>query len=56
MSPTDERPEAGLPASGLQDVAAPVLSVDVDAPLVQRVQRGDQKAFEMLVVKYRRRI
>ena len=56
MSPTDERPDAGLPTVDLQDVAAPVLNVDVDAPLVQRVQRGDQKAFEMLVVKYRRRI
>ncbi|MDE2400884.1 MAG: RNA polymerase sigma factor RpoE [Burkholderiales bacterium] len=30
--------------------------VDVDAPLVERVQRGDQRAFEMLVVKYERRI
>ncbi|HET8871249.1 MAG TPA: RNA polymerase sigma factor RpoE [Aquabacterium sp.] len=30
--------------------------VDVDAPLVARVQRGDPRAFEMLVVKYQRRI
>jgi RNA polymerase sigma-70 factor (ECF subfamily) len=30
--------------------------VDVDAQLVERVQRGDQRAFEMLVVKYERRI
>jgi len=29
---------------------------DVDAPLVERVRRGDQKAFELLVVKYQRRI
>lgn len=29
---------------------------DVDAELVARVQRGDQRAFEMLVVKYQRRI
>jgi RNA polymerase sigma-70 factor, ECF subfamily len=29
---------------------------DVDAPLVARVQQGDVKAFEMLVVKYQRRI
>ncbi len=29
---------------------------DVDAPLVERVKQGDTKAFEMLVVKYRRRI
>lgn len=29
---------------------------DVDAPLVERVKRGDVKAFEMLVVKYQRRI
>jgi RNA polymerase sigma-70 factor (ECF subfamily) len=29
---------------------------DVDAPLIERVKRGDVKAFEMLVVKYQRRI
>ncbi|MEY4428554.1 MAG: polymerase sigma factor RpoE [Pseudomonadota bacterium] len=49
-------PNIGLAGSDLGAVAAPQAFVDVDAPLVQRVQRGDQKAFEMLVVKYRRRI
>lgn len=29
---------------------------DVDAQLVERVKRGDTRAFEMLVVKYQRRI
>ena len=29
---------------------------DVDAPLVERAKQGDVKAFEMLVVKYQRRI
>jgi len=29
---------------------------DVDAPLVERVKQGDVRAFEMLVVKYQRRI
>src|SRR6188472_744893 len=29
---------------------------DADAALVERVKRGDVKAFEMLVVKYQRRI
>lgn len=29
---------------------------DADAPLVERVRQGDVKAFEMLVVKYQRRI
>ena len=29
---------------------------DADAPLIARVKAGDVKAFEMLVVKYRRRI
>ena len=29
---------------------------DVDAQLVERAKRGDPKAFEMLVVKYQRRI
>ena len=32
------------------------VAVDVDAQLVQRAQHGDQRAFEMLVVKYQRRI
>jgi RNA polymerase sigma-70 factor, ECF subfamily len=29
---------------------------DVDAVLVERVQRGDKKAFELLVLKYERRV
>src|SRR5207344_3658789 len=29
---------------------------DADAPLIERIKRGDMRAFEMLVVKYRRRI
>jgi RNA polymerase sigma-70 factor, ECF subfamily len=29
---------------------------DVDAELVERVKRGDKRAFEMLVIKYQRRI
>jgi RNA polymerase sigma-70 factor (ECF subfamily) len=32
------------------------MNVDVDAQLVERVKRGDTRAFEMLVVKYQRRI
>jgi RNA polymerase sigma-70 factor (ECF subfamily) len=44
-----------LEVEGLE--AGPVTPiVDVDAALVERVQRGDQRAFEMLVVKYERRI
>ena len=31
-------------------------AADADAPLVERVKLGDVKAFEMLVVKYQRRI
>jgi RNA polymerase sigma-70 factor (ECF subfamily) len=31
-------------------------SADVDAQLVERVKRGDTRAFEMLVVKYQRRV
>jgi RNA polymerase sigma-70 factor (ECF subfamily) len=29
---------------------------DADAPLIERVKKGDKRAFEMLVVKYQRRI
>jgi RNA polymerase sigma-70 factor (ECF subfamily) len=32
------------------------MNPDVDAPLVERVKQGDVRAFEMLVVKYQRRI
>jgi RNA polymerase sigma-70 factor (ECF subfamily) len=32
------------------------MNADVDAPLIERVKRGDVQAFEMLVVKYQRRI
>ena len=31
-------------------------ATDADAPLIERVKHGDVKAFEMLVVKYQRRI
>ena len=31
-------------------------TVDTDIELVERVKRGDQRAFEMLVIKYQRRI
>ena len=33
-----------------------MLGADADAPLIERVKAGDAKAFEMLVVKYQRRI
>jgi RNA polymerase sigma-70 factor, ECF subfamily len=33
-----------------------MINPDADAPLIERVKRGDVKAFEMLVVKYQRRI
>jgi len=34
----------------------PMSADDADAPLVERARRGDTRAFEMLVVKYQRRI
>jgi RNA polymerase sigma-70 factor (ECF subfamily) len=34
----------------------PMTEGDVDALLVQRAQQGEQRAFEMLVIKYQRRI
>ena len=33
-----------------------MMGEDVDAPLVQRARGGDQRAFEMLVIKYQRRL
>jgi RNA polymerase sigma-70 factor (ECF subfamily) len=50
------RGSTGKLSGALQHSATNVQLVDVDADLVARVQRGDQKAFEMLVVKYQRRI
>lgn len=41
---------------GVATQAAVEPAQDVDAALVARVQRGDQRAFELLVVKYQRRI
>lgn len=46
-------PGVGVP---LPQPHAEAPAPDVDAELVARVQRGDQRAFEMLVVKYQRRI
>lgn len=43
-----------LPLAG-PDVAV-MNGPDADAPLIERVKAGDVKAFEMLVVKYQRRI
>ena len=37
-------------------MADPARAPDSDAPLIERVRRGDTRAFEMLVVKYQRRI
>ena len=64
MMPKDQHPDSEVPASGLSSFpdsalrdVGPVREVaDEDAQLVERVQRGDQRAFEMLVVKYQRRI
>ena len=43
------------PDAGLTDVAEPRPG-EVDFQLVQRTVAGDQKAFELLVIKYQRRI
>lgn len=58
MMAGEQRPPEGLTqpveAAMTETTVKPVQ--DVDAALVERVQRGDQRAFEMLVVKYQRRI
>lgn len=59
QDPDDLAPVLGLPAfpdDGASDVGPANKVIDEDALLVERVQRGDQRAFEMLVVKYQRRI
>ncbi|MBC7699634.1 RNA polymerase sigma factor RpoE [Aquabacterium sp.] len=49
-------PSISVGVEGQETGPAVTPIVDVDALLVERVQRGDQRAFEMLVVKYQRRI
>ena len=44
------------PDSGLTDAAAAPRPGEIDFQLVQRTVAGDQKAFELLVMKYQRRI
>lgn len=39
-----------------EDLAAPATATDSDFLLVQRTVAGDQRAFELLVIKYQRRI
>lgn len=64
MMPRDQDPDSVPPTADLPsfpDAASPDVgpakaAIDEDAQLVERVQRGDQRAFEMLVVKYQRRI
>jgi RNA polymerase sigma-70 factor (ECF subfamily) len=55
VPPGLRQPVADVP-DRVADPEALAGPVDVDAPLVERVQRGDQRAFELLVVKYQRRI
>jgi len=59
VTPPEAAGQGGLrvPVEGTPTRVAPQpLAPDADAALVERVQRGDQRAFEMLVVKYQRRI
>src|SRR6188508_54109 len=39
-----------------KEIPAPPTSSDTDLMLVERTVAGDQKAFELLVIKYQRRI
>lgn len=55
VMPEGLRTGLGARAS-VSDIQESAAQVDVDAALVERVQRGDQRAFELLVVKYQRRI
>ena len=43
-------------AAGSAGAARRMNAADADAQLIERVKRGDLRAFEMLVVKYQRRI
>ncbi len=54
--PAGLRAQAQGEPARVADAVDPALVVDVDGALVERVQRGDQRAFELLVVKYQRRI
>jgi RNA polymerase sigma-70 factor, ECF subfamily len=49
-------PSGNLPDDVLLPTAAPEPEPDSDAMLVERTVAGDQRAFELLVIKYQRRI
>ena len=49
-------PDVGAATDGAEDVAAAPKPGEVDFQLVQQTVDGDQKAFELLVIKYQRRI
>lgn len=47
-------PEDGLPSA--EQGSKPLSEKEIDFALVQRVQRGDKKAFDLLVLKYQTKI
>jgi RNA polymerase sigma-70 factor, ECF subfamily len=49
-------PAVGVQSPALADAADPAASVDADRALVSLAQSGDERAYEMLVIKYQRRI
>jgi len=49
-------PPAEPPADGVAEPGAEIRPGDADLLLVQRTVAGDKKAFELLVIKYQRRI
>jgi RNA polymerase sigma-70 factor (ECF subfamily) len=51
--PEPPPPDPGPPVSGDRP---PLRAPDADWELVQRVQRGDVRAFDLLVIKYQRRV
>lgn len=51
--PEPPPPDPGSPVSGDRP---PLRAPDADWELVQRVQRGDVRAFDLLVIKYQRRV
>ena len=57
-APCMRRARASSPDEALcgEPRRAGMTATDADAPLIERVRQGDVKAFEMLVVKYQRRI
>jgi RNA polymerase sigma-70 factor (ECF subfamily) len=57
VAPSRPGPAPGVPAAGTRDPEKGRMSDrEIDQQLVERAQRGEKRAFELLVIKYQRKL